>query len=262
MRECRAYKPRPPPLPDPNAAAYWKDLKWKLRCLALPASGTLIWKALDPPSAPVNMEVLYLHICWSLAAYWWLGWTTYFQARLGKNGWQSLLSSLDCWVTPIVGVWLWSLCNPVSATAHTQVLYVHVFGWFFIRWCRQWWNDIGTWLDSSGYKTGFDKIQFGGTAVYRVASGKQFEARGYLTAYWAISSLWFLLVPVPLGIFLILAWVFAHLSWLCAGCLTFSSQMRANALGQDKIGWTHFLEGKVTGHIRPLQQIYLKTQKA
>lgn len=44
--------------------------------------------------------------------------------------------------------------------------------------------------------------------------------------------------------------------------LTFSSQMRAIALGQDKIGWMHFLEGKVTGHIRPLQQMYLKTQKA
>jgi hypothetical protein len=44
--------------------------------------------------------------------------------------------------------------------------------------------------------------------------------------------------------------------------LTFSSQMKAIALGQDKIGWTHFLEGKVTGHIRPLQQMFLKTQKA
>lgn len=44
--------------------------------------------------------------------------------------------------------------------------------------------------------------------------------------------------------------------------LTFSSQMRVIAAGQDKIGWTHFLEGKVTGHIRPLQQTYLKTQKA
>jgi hypothetical protein len=31
--------------------------------------------------------------------------------------------------------------------------------------------------------------------------------------------------------------------------------MKAIAIGQDKIGWTHFLEGKVTGHI-------LKTRKA
>jgi hypothetical protein len=44
--------------------------------------------------------------------------------------------------------------------------------------------------------------------------------------------------------------------------LTFSSQMKVIALGQDEIGWTHFLEGKVTGHIRPMQQQYLKTRKA
>jgi hypothetical protein len=44
--------------------------------------------------------------------------------------------------------------------------------------------------------------------------------------------------------------------------LTFSSQMKAIVIGQDKIGWTHFLEGKVTGHIRPMQQMFLKSQKA
>ena len=31
--------------------------------------------------------------------------------------------------------------------------------------------------------------------------------------------------------------------------LSFSSQMKAIAIGQDKIGWAHFLEGKVTGNI-------------
>ena len=45
-------------------------------------------------------------------------------------------------------------------------------------------------------------------------------------------------------------------------CLTFSSQMKAIAIGQDMIGWTHFFKDKVTGHIRPLQQLYLKTRKA
>jgi hypothetical protein len=33
--------------------------------------------------------------------------------------------------------------------------------------------------------------------------------------------------------------------------------MKAIAIGQDKMGWVHFLEGKVTGHIRVLQQQYL-----
>jgi hypothetical protein len=38
--------------------------------------------------------------------------------------------------------------------------------------------------------------------------------------------------------------------------------MKAIAIGQDKIGWTHFLEGTVTGHIQPMQQESLKTRKA
>jgi hypothetical protein len=36
-----------------------------------------------------------------------------------------------------------------------------------------------------------------------------------------------------------------------------SSQMKMIAAGQDTIGWHHFLEGKVTGHFRSMQQLYL-----
>lgn len=42
--------------------------------------------------------------------------------------------------------------------------------------------------------------------------------------------------------------------------ISMSSQMKMVAAAQDKIGWTHFLEGKVTGHIRGMQQLYLKTR--
>ena len=38
--------------------------------------------------------------------------------------------------------------------------------------------------------------------------------------------------------------------------------MKAIAIGQDRIGWQHFLEGKVTGHFRTIQQQYLRSQKA
>jgi hypothetical protein len=38
-----------------------------------------------------------------------------------------------------------------------------------------------------------------------------------------------------------------------------SSQMRAVAIGQDSIGWTHFLEGKITGHFLGMQCLYLRT---
>jgi hypothetical protein len=44
--------------------------------------------------------------------------------------------------------------------------------------------------------------------------------------------------------------------------LSMSSAMRAVAIGQDKIGWVHFLEGKVTGHIRAMQQHYLRHHRA
>ena len=38
-----------------------------------------------------------------------------------------------------------------------------------------------------------------------------------------------------------------------------SRRMRAIALGQDKIGWLHFLEGKITGHFKCLQQLHLRS---
>jgi hypothetical protein len=40
-----------------------------------------------------------------------------------------------------------------------------------------------------------------------------------------------------------------------------SSQMRAIAIGQDSIGWTHFLEGKITGHFLGMQRLYLRTTR-
>jgi hypothetical protein len=42
--------------------------------------------------------------------------------------------------------------------------------------------------------------------------------------------------------------------------LSMSSQMKIIAVGQDKIGWTHFLEGKITGHFRGMQSLYLRTR--
>ena len=41
--------------------------------------------------------------------------------------------------------------------------------------------------------------------------------------------------------------------------VTMSRRMRAIALGQDKIGWLHFLEGKITGHFKCLQQLHLRS---
>ena len=40
--------------------------------------------------------------------------------------------------------------------------------------------------------------------------------------------------------------------------IVMSSQMKMVAAAQDNIGWVHFLEGKVTGHIRGMQQLYLR----
>jgi len=42
--------------------------------------------------------------------------------------------------------------------------------------------------------------------------------------------------------------------------LIMSSQMKMVAVGQDRIGWHHFLEGKITGHFRGMQQLYLKSR--
>ena len=40
--------------------------------------------------------------------------------------------------------------------------------------------------------------------------------------------------------------------------LSMLSQMRAIAQAQDNIGWHHLLEGKITGHFRGMQQLYLR----
>lgn len=189
MKTCRAYMPRPPPLPDPDShALMWSDLRWKLRCIALPAAGILLWNILDPPSSPVHLEILYLHGCWSFAAYWWLGWMTFFKNRMGPKHYQLTLSSLDRWLAPIVVLWFWTLLDPVSATAHSQVLYLHVFGWWLGRWCHRRWNEVGVWMECTGYKTGMDEIQLRNGTVYRATLGKQIEARGYLVAYWTIGG--------------------------------------------------------------------------
>ena len=42
--------------------------------------------------------------------------------------------------------------------------------------------------------------------------------------------------------------------------LLMSSQMKMVAAGQDSIGWTHLLEGKITGHFKGMQQRYLSTR--
>lgn len=42
--------------------------------------------------------------------------------------------------------------------------------------------------------------------------------------------------------------------------ISMSSQMKAIATAQDLIGWTHFLEGKITGHFRGMQQLYLRSR--
>ena len=42
-----------------------------------------------------------------------------------------------------------------------------------------------------------------------------------------------------------------------ASYITMSSNMKAVARAQDKIGWIHFLEGKITGHIKSMQRLHL-----
>jgi hypothetical protein len=37
-----------------------------------------------------------------------------------------------------------------------------------------------------------------------------------------------------------------------------SLQMKALAASQDNIGWTHMLEGKITGHFRTIQSHHLR----
>jgi hypothetical protein len=48
----------------------------------------------------------------------------------------------------------------------------------------------------------------------------------------------------------------------CSACLAMSSQMKALALGQDNIGWTHMLEGKISGHFHTIQARHLRQRNA
>jgi hypothetical protein len=41
-----------------------------------------------------------------------------------------------------------------------------------------------------------------------------------------------------------------------------SSPMKALALSQDNIGWTHMLEGKISGHFRAIQARHLRQHNA
>jgi hypothetical protein len=49
---------------------------------------------------------------------------------------------IDCFILPS-SVWLlWRVLQPVSATPHTQLLYVIVFGWIMFRWCIRRLNEV------------------------------------------------------------------------------------------------------------------------
>jgi hypothetical protein len=129
------------------------------------------------------------------------------------GSWQLILSSFDRWLIPIIALWLWTLLDPVLATAHTQILYLHVFGLWLGRWCHRRWNEaVGVWMEHTGFKTGVDEIQLRGGTVYRSTLGKQIEARGYLVAYWTIGGLFDLTLCLILGS----GWLVFQLSWLCA----------------------------------------------
>jgi hypothetical protein len=47
-----------------------------------------------------------------------------------------------------------------------------------------------------------------------------------------------------------------------SACISMSSQMKALALSQDIIGWTHMLEGKISGHFRAIQARHLRQRNA
>jgi hypothetical protein len=47
-----------------------------------------------------------------------------------------------------------------------------------------------------------------------------------------------------------------------SACISMSSQMKALALSQDNIGWTHMLEGKISGHFRAIQAQHLRQHNA
>jgi hypothetical protein len=47
-----------------------------------------------------------------------------------------------------------------------------------------------------------------------------------------------------------------------SACISMSSQMKALALSQDNIGWTHMLEGKISGHFRTIQSRHLRQRNA
>jgi hypothetical protein len=91
---------------------------------------------------------------------------TFFKNQMGPKHWQLILSSFDRWLVPILALWLWTLLDPVLATAHTQILYLHVFGLWLGRWCHRHWNEVGVWMERTGFKTGVDEIQLRGGTVY------------------------------------------------------------------------------------------------
>ena len=131
---------------------------------------------------------------------------------MGTKQWQLTLTTFDRWLVPVVALWFWYLLDPVSATAHSQVLYVHIFGLWLGRWCRRRCNEVGGWMESTGFKTGVDEIHLRGGTFYCATLGKQIEARGYMLAYWTISCSFDLTLCLILGA----GWLALQFSWLCA----------------------------------------------
>lgn len=118
---------------------------------------------------------------------------------------------LEKWGTIFVGGVVWFILNPASASPHSQTLYICLYSWIGLKWCKKRLSEIGTLLDIIGSRSAKDEIQLRAGVMYRLVTASQFEWCSITLARNA-------LLCIPL-LFIGIVWAVLQVSWFWTfGC--------------------------------------------
>jgi hypothetical protein len=118
-----------------------------------------------------------------------------------KDTWSRMLTYSDQYGAPIGTALLWTVLDPVSASIHSQALYIAVFGWIVSWWFKRRCLDIGLYLDNLGAKPEPNVIQLRVDGIYRVPKDQSssIEANSFFIGCVSVPPNRWLLHPSPVA---------------------------------------------------------------
>lgn len=183
----------------------------------LPTFGVLGWAILDPSHAPVHLEVLYAHVFWSLALFWWLHAFRYLSSHANVLKWRRFLRVSNIIGWPLLRAAMWYLLDPTSASAHSQVLFIGVFSYIWLSWLVSLLRQLGDIMDALAFESVRTPIHVG----HRGHRFVLWNSPAQIEAVALVSWTWFLRSTV-LGLVLLVAGTWWSALGLPLGCVAWT----------------------------------------